>query len=89
MKALGIDLGTTKVAAVIYDKNTGLEAVASQPHNAAENNSDSTIFEQDVSKITHCVDQLISMLPEKLLAETVNIYYYDAKGAKGHAFMLA
>lgn len=69
MKALGIDLGTTKVAAVIYDKNTGLEAVASQPHNAAENNSDPTIFEQDVSKITHCVDQLISLLPEKSLAE--------------------
>ena len=68
MKALGIDLGTTKVAAIIYDETSGVEAVASQPHNAAAANSDPTVFEQDVNMIMLCAEQLLSQLPEKLLA---------------------
>ena len=68
MKALGIDLGTTKVAAVIYDETSGVEAVASQPHNAALTDRDPDIFEQDVNKIMDCIDQLLSQLPGKLLS---------------------
>ena len=63
MKALGIDLGTTKVAVVLYDDRTGLEAVLSAAHDGAVQCDTPLAFEQDTVKITECVLELLAQLP--------------------------
>ena len=62
---LGIDLGTTKAAAVIVDEKRNLLAVTGAAHNAAL----ATVAggaEQDVAKIFVCVENILNQLPENL-----------------------
>ncbi len=66
MKALGIDLGTTKVAVIVYDSETATSVAINSPHYAALNCQDQTVFEQDVCKIAACTEQLIAQLPKDL-----------------------
>lgn len=69
MKALGIDLGTTKIAVVIFDSQNGLQSAVSAAHHAAISNSDPAVFEQDTAKLIDCTENLISQLPPSELAE--------------------
>ncbi len=68
MITLGIDLGTTKVAAVLLDTGSGkLLAAASEPHHAAlDVGIDGA--EQDPQKLLDTAFRLIRSLPEELLA---------------------
>ena len=61
-KILGIDLGTTKVAAVITDDNGKLCAVSGAPHCAGTPDAQGKA-EQDTGKILACVQQVICDLP--------------------------
>ena len=66
MKTLGIDLGTTKVAVVVYDDRNGLEKAVNAAHHAAVPHDDPNVFEQDPSAIMKCVTDLIAQLsPEQ------------------------
>lgn len=69
MKALGIDLGTTKVAAVIYDQTDQVLAAAGMAHHAAVPTGDANAFEQDVESIMQCVDRVVTQLPLELRQE--------------------
>ena len=63
---LGIDIGTTKCAAVCFDAaNNRLLAASSLNHNAAMPAPDG-YAEQDPAKIVSCVCQTVDALPEKL-----------------------
>ena len=53
-KILGIDLGTTKVAAVIADETGKLTAVSGAPHFAGVPDEKGRA-EQDVNKIMACI----------------------------------
>ena len=63
MKTVGIDLGTTKVAVVVYDSRNGLEEAVSAAHHAARKCGDPRAFEQDPEKILNCVTELLARLP--------------------------
>ena len=66
MKTLGIDLGTTKVAVVVYDDRRGLEKAVNSAHHAAVPHDDPNVFEQDPASIMKCVTDLISQIsPEQ------------------------
>lgn len=66
MKTLGIDLGTTKVAVVVYDGRGGLEKAVNSAHHAAVPHDDPNVFEQDPAAIMKCVTELIAQLsPEQ------------------------
>lgn len=69
MKAIGIDLGTTKVAVIVYDQDNGLVTALNAPHNAALANENPAIREQDANKIFACVMELIGKIPETLRNE--------------------
>ena len=69
MKSLGIDLGTTKVAVIIYDREKGLVTALNAPHYAALENENPSVGEQDVEKIFSCVMELIGKIPENLRQE--------------------
>ena len=69
MKAVGIDLGTTKVAVTVYDKNSGPVTALNAPHHAALANENPAIREQDTEKIFACVLDLIGKIPETLRKE--------------------
>ena len=73
MKSLGIDLGTTKVAAVIFDDRNGLEAVVNAAHDAKVECIDPNAFEQDPERIMSCVMELIGRLPADLLAKVSSV----------------
>ncbi len=62
---LGIDLGTTKAAAVIIDENRNLLAAASAAHGASLETVPNGA-EQDVAKIFDCVKKILKQLPEEL-----------------------
>ncbi len=65
---LGIDLGTTKAAAVIIDENRNLLAVAGAAHNAAL----ATVVngaEQDTGKVFACVENIVNQLPADLRSQ--------------------
>ena len=69
MKSIGIDLGTTKIAVVVYDKANGAVTVLNAPHHAAIVNENPAVREQDVRKIFDCVMELIGNIPENLRKE--------------------
>lgn len=69
MKSLGIDLGTTKVAVIVYDQHSGLITALNAPHGAALDTGDPDAGEQDAGKIFDCVYSLIGQLPEDLRRE--------------------
>lgn len=63
---LGLDFGTTKTAAVIFDSERGgLLASASQAHNGALPGKEG-IFEQEVEKHWSAMVEVIGQLPEEL-----------------------
>ena len=69
MKSLGIDLGTTKVAVIVYDNEKGLITALNASHHAALANEDPAAGEQDAEKIFDCVMELIGKIPEDLRQE--------------------
>ena len=71
-KILGIDLGTTKVAAVIADENGKLYAVSGAPHYAGVPDEKGRA-EQDVQKIMACVWKVVTDLPAEERREVAAI----------------
>ena len=71
-KFLGIDIGTTKAAAVITDEKGKLYAVAGAPHYAGTPDENGKA-EQDVQKILDCIWQVVEELPSAERAEVAAI----------------
>ena len=71
-KVLGIDIGTTKAAAVIADETGRLYAVAGAPHYAGSPDENGKA-EQDVQKILDCIWRVIGELPAAERAEVAAI----------------
>lgn len=69
---LGIDLGTTKIAAVIADESFFPVAVASAPHNASLPAGENAA-EQNVVAILACLHDLILQLPADLRQQVAAI----------------
>ncbi len=65
MKTLGIDLGTTKVAVVVYDDRNGTETVVSGAHHGAVPSREPTVFEQDPAGIMECLTELLAQIPRE------------------------
>ena len=63
--ALGIDIGTGKIAAVILDASGSVLAVASRPHQAAIS-APPGHFEQDPQKLYSVAREVVRELPEPL-----------------------
>ena len=64
-KLLGIDIGTSKVAAVIIDTGKNLLAVSSRIHHA-DIQSGPGLAEQDAEKLLQTVNSVVNSLPEHL-----------------------
>lgn len=72
--ALGIDLGTTKVAVVLVDLATrGVVATASCPHESDLRDLPSGRSEQNVPRILAGLDECIRQLPAELSRQVVSI----------------
>lgn len=71
-KLLGIDLGTTKVAAVITDENGKLLAAANAAHNAGSPDSAGRAL-QGVPQILDCVRKVVCELPAEERAQVAAI----------------
>ncbi|NLH16618.1 MAG: hypothetical protein GX455_08570 [Phycisphaerae bacterium] len=70
--ALGIDIGTGKIAAVILDSSGSILAVASRPHHAVIAGPPGH-FEQDPRKLYSVAREVVRELPESIRAEVGSI----------------
>src|SRR5512145_2431520 len=70
--ALGIDIGTSKIAAVILDPAGSVLAIASRPHHAALAGPPGR-FEQDPRKLYSVAREVVRELPEPIRAQVRSI----------------